>query len=215
MLDSHTRHSSFRGPWHNWWYWRPSGPVATRRLGSRYTHIILVCGLCVLGVMRVDTLFQMQLPMQAQSEGGKNPLATTHTANSVGNASVKRRGLVHGLTTVRAAYLLSTKWQVAPCARDTHGGADKQGRARYQSSHQTPLGVPKDSGQRQQPEPTGHPQGTNLGDGCCQQRQQQAQSAAAAGTRWTPSGHQFGGWLWSAAAAAGEQWRRFRTPPGH
>jgi hypothetical protein len=64
---------------------------------------------CVLGVMRLDTLFQMQLPMQAQSEGGKNPLATTQTANSVGTASVKRRGRVHGLTTVRAAYLLSTK----------------------------------------------------------------------------------------------------------
>jgi hypothetical protein len=64
---------------------------------------------CVLGVMRVDTLFQMQLPMRAQSEGGKNALAQTHTANSVGNASVKRRGLVHGLTNVRTAYLLSTK----------------------------------------------------------------------------------------------------------
>jgi hypothetical protein len=35
--------------------------------------------------------------------------AQKHTANSVGNASVKRRGLVHGLTIVRAAYLLSTK----------------------------------------------------------------------------------------------------------
>jgi hypothetical protein len=106
LFDSNTGYSSFRGPWHNWWYWRRSGPVATKRLRG---HGMPTISSCMLGVMRLDTLFQMQLPMQAQSEAGKNPLAQTHTANSVGDASVKHRGLVHGLTTVRTTYRLSTK----------------------------------------------------------------------------------------------------------